>query len=223
MAVVGSNSYPGPWQSLFRQAMNVLAAATRAYGSAPFVTFGGGTVLMLRYGHRRSKDIDLFVSDSAFLSYASPRLNDDVVAGDYVEGHGTLKLILEEGEIDFVVAPNLLSAAAAYEPWQVLDHGINVETPAEIVKKMFHRGMRATPRDVFDLALVIEKEPRALDAARPFLLPHRDTFLEVIRAPNVIFKETFAAIDAMNYKPSLEKALALVSDYLDPTGDTARL
>jgi hypothetical protein len=39
----------------------------------PFWTFGGGTVLMLRYRHRRSKDIDIFVPDPQHLGYVSPR------------------------------------------------------------------------------------------------------------------------------------------------------
>jgi hypothetical protein len=39
----------------------------------PFWTLGGGTVLMLRYAHRRSKDIDIFVPDPQYLGYVTPR------------------------------------------------------------------------------------------------------------------------------------------------------
>ena len=42
----------------------------------PFWTFGGGTVLMLRYEHRKSKDIDIFVPDPQYLGFATPRLSD---------------------------------------------------------------------------------------------------------------------------------------------------
>ena len=37
-------------------------------------TFGGGTVSMLRYGHRFSKDIDLFVPNPQCLGHVNPRL-----------------------------------------------------------------------------------------------------------------------------------------------------
>lgn len=47
------------------------------YGTAnPFWTFGGGTVLMLRYGHRVSKDIDIFVPNPQYLGYVNPRISD---------------------------------------------------------------------------------------------------------------------------------------------------
>jgi hypothetical protein len=69
-------------------------------------------------------------------------------------------------------------------PWEALfpraiqGRAVRVETAAEVVaKKMFHRGDRATARDRFDLAMVIERDPEALAAAVPFLMRHRDRFL----------------------------------------------
>jgi predicted nucleotidyltransferase component of viral defense system len=54
-----------------------------------------------------------------------------------------------------------------------------VETAAEIVaKKLWHRGDRATARDLFDLALVIEREPQQLARAAPSLRRHRQAFLD---------------------------------------------
>jgi hypothetical protein len=82
----------------------------RAHGiDDPYWTFGGGTVLMLRYRHRRSKDIDIFVPDPQYLGYVSPRLSEvaEAISADYVEGAGFVKLIRPEGEIDFVASPNL--------------------------------------------------------------------------------------------------------------------
>lgn len=56
---------------------------------------------------------------------------------------------------------------------------MRVETAAEVIaKKMYHRGDRATARDLFDLSMVVEREPEALAVARPFLMRHRDRFLE---------------------------------------------
>jgi hypothetical protein len=80
----------GPWAVLFRQALRLIDEI-RAHGiDDPFWTFGGGTVLMLRYRHRRSKDIDIFVRDPQYLGYVSPRLSDvaESIAADYFEGAG---------------------------------------------------------------------------------------------------------------------------------------
>jgi hypothetical protein len=75
------------------------------------IRFGrwGGTVLMFRYHHRKSKDIDIFVPDPQYLGYVTPRLSDLAmeIASDYVEAAGYVKLIRTEGEIDFVASPNL--------------------------------------------------------------------------------------------------------------------
>lgn len=78
-----------------------------------------------------------------------------------------------EGEIDFVASPNL--TARPYDEWTLLGRTVKVETAAEIVaKKLWHRGDRATARDLFDLSLVIEQEPEALATAVPYLVRHRD-------------------------------------------------
>jgi predicted nucleotidyltransferase component of viral defense system len=127
----------------------------------PFWTFGGGTVLMLRYGHRLSKDIDIFVPDPQYLGFVSPRLSDvaEGVSDQYVEGPGYIKLLRPEGEIDFVASPNL--TAEPFELWELLGRPIKVETSAEIVaKKLWHRGDRATARDLFDLVCTWTCGPR---------------------------------------------------------------
>ena len=38
----------------------------------PFWTFGGGTVLMLRYRHRFSKDVDIFVPTRSTWALCRP-------------------------------------------------------------------------------------------------------------------------------------------------------
>lgn len=51
-----------PWEVLWRSAMACIASL-KGYFPRPEWTFGGGTALMLQYGHRRSKDIDIFLRD----------------------------------------------------------------------------------------------------------------------------------------------------------------
>lgn len=64
-----SGSLPGgPWEKLFPRALALIDEISRYGGIAdPFWTLGGGTVLMFRYRHRPSKDIDIFVSDPQYL------------------------------------------------------------------------------------------------------------------------------------------------------------
>lgn len=105
----------GPWKSLFSRAVYLLDdLRTKGGAQDPFWTFGGGTVLMLRYDHRASKDIDIFVADPQYLGYLTPRLSDKAaeLTSHYVEDASSyVKLQFEEGEIDFVAAANLLDNA----------------------------------------------------------------------------------------------------------------
>jgi len=205
----------GVWQGLLQHAYSLIDEIAAHGIQNPFWTFGGGTVLMLRYHHRMSKDIDIFVPDPQYLGFVSPRLSDvaEAVADQYVEGPGYIKLLRAEGEIDFVASPNLTSAP--FEVWELLGRQVKVETSAEIVaKKLWHRGDRATARDLFDLALVIEREPVALATATPFLTRHRDAFLKQVHERKVVLKAQFEAIDTLDYQPSYEQAVESVAAFL---------
>lgn len=156
------------WESLFPHAFTLMDEVRRHGGIEPFWTFGGGTVLMLRYNHRFSRDIDLFVPDPQYLGFVTPRLSEaaEAITGDYVEQGNFVKLVLDAGEIDIVASPNLTTEP--FETWEIMGRPVKVETAAEIVaKKLYHRGDRATARDLFDLAVVVEQEPRALSNAAP--------------------------------------------------------
>ena len=62
----------GAWESLLPRALMLTDDISKYGGIAdPFWTFGGGTVLMFRYRHRLSKDIDIFVPDPQYLGVAS--------------------------------------------------------------------------------------------------------------------------------------------------------
>ena len=205
----------GVWQVLLQHAFSLVDEIATHGIPDPFWTFGGGTVLMLRYGHRMSKDIDIFVPDPQYLGYVSPRLSDvaEGVSDKYVEGPGYIKLLRPEGEIDFVASPNL--TAEPFEMWKLLGRAIKVETSAEIVaKKLWHRGDRATARDLFDLALVIEREPQALAAAGPYLIKHRGAFLQQVDQRKLVLKAQFDAIDVLDYRPSCEQAADAASAFL---------
>jgi predicted nucleotidyltransferase component of viral defense system len=205
----------GVWQGLLQHAYSLIDEIAGHGIQNPFWTLGGGTVLMLRYRHRMSKDIDIFVPDPQYLGFVSPRLSDvaEAVSDKYVEGPGYVKLLRREGEIDFVASPNLTDNP--YEVWALLGRHIKVETSAEIVaKKLWHRGDRATARDLFDLALVIEREPVALARASSFLTRHRVDFLKQVDQRKTVLKAQFEAIDTLDYQPCYEQAVESVADFL---------
>lgn len=143
---------PGAWRELFAHALTLMAHLERQIRQ-PRWTFGGGTVLMLRIGHRQSKDIDLFVPDPQYLGYLNPRLSDaaEQITVDYEENAEFIKLFLPTGEIDIVVGTPLTE-----QPFDVVAYAgreIKVETCAEIIaKKIWHRGPRGKARDLFDLS-----------------------------------------------------------------------
>lgn len=192
-------SRPGVWTTLFPKALSLmkhLETQTRR----PLWTFGGGTVLMLRIGHRQSRDIDLFVNDPQYLGFINPRLSD--VAGgistNYEEGAEYIKLFLPVGEIDVVVG-----SALTAKPWQTIAYAgrtVKVETCAEIIaKKFWHRGDRARARDLFDLCAVAEAEPAAITRAAPFMVRHGAAFLHGLEDRASLLEAEFNAIDAMGF------------------------
>lgn len=171
------------WESLFPHAFTLMDEVRKHGGIEPLWTFGGGTVLMLRYRHRFSRDIDLCVPDPQYLGYVTPRLSDaaEAISPDYLEQANFVKLVLEAGEIDIVAAANLTEHP--FEVWEIMGQPVKVETAAEIVaKKLYHRGDRAAARDLFDLATVIDREPEALAAASPYLQRHAQAFVRQIQA-----------------------------------------
>lgn len=205
----------GPWKGLLGHALRLVDEIARHGKPDPFWTLGGGTVLMLRHRHRRSKDIDIFVPDPQCLGYVSPRLSDvaERIAGDYVEGAGFVKLMRPEGEIDFVAAGNLTDRP--FDAWSLLRRRVRVETAAEIVaKKLWHRGDRASARDLFDLSLVIEREPESLRKASRFLVRHRRDFIHQLSERAAVLKAQFDAIDVLQYKPRYEDAAARAESFL---------
>lgn len=205
----------GDWRSLLRHALTLVDEIARHGMPDPFWTLGGGTVLMLRHHHRRSRDIDIFVPDPQSLGFVSPRLNSvaAAVCSDYVEGARFVKLVCSEGDIDFVAAPNL--TATPFDTWRIERRPVRVETAVEIVaKKMWHRGDTAAARDLFDLSLVIEREPEAMARSARFLTRHRKAFLAQLRDRSEILRAQFDAIDVMRYRPKFEAAVSRVEEFL---------
>ena len=198
------------WESLFKRALAVLDNAFKA-GMPDDWSFGGGTVLMLKYNHRFSKDVDIFVPDLQCLGFLSPRLNDEAEVGtaSYDEQTNSLKLYYNEGEVDFVVATPLTSAP--FEKQEIVGRLVNVETPLEIVaKKLNFRAADFKARDLFDLALVLEYEPTAISPLAHLIRIKEDLLTERFRSRDAELREDFQALDVLDFNPSFDTCLKLV-------------
>jgi len=200
------------WESLFRKALAVLDKAFKA-GMPDDWSFGGGTVLMLKYNHRFSKDVDIFVPDPQCLGFLSPRLNDDAEVGThaYDEQTNSLKLYYKEGEVDFVVATPL--TIAPFEKQEIMGRLVKVETPLEIVaKKLNFRATDFKARDLFDLVLVLERESAAIPTLARLLQNKKDVLLERFRTRDAVLREDFQALDVLDFNPSFDSCRKLVED-----------
>jgi len=198
------------WEALFQRALELIDAARESGAPLDDWSFGGGTVLMRRHHHRFSKDIDIFVPDPQFLGFLSPRLSTkaESMTRHYDEHGNSLKLYFPEGEIDFIASAPLTENPVTVET--LFDRQIQVETSTEIVaKKVWHRGADFTARDIFDLAMVMENEPQALEAIKPILRDRRDVVLERMKAQEAMLRESFAALEVLDYRRSYDECVAL--------------
>lgn len=132
----------------------------------PYWTFGGGTALALRYAHRISYDVDIFLYDAQVLGFLTPRLNDfaAAISHEYREAANGLKIVTARGDIDFIVAGRMtdrLPDAIIVQEVKAL-----VDAPAEILaKKIQYRGIAFARRDIFDLAALMREDPAQVETA----------------------------------------------------------
>ena len=124
---------------------------------------GGGTALSLYLKHRVSYDVDIFLEHPRALKELIINAKTKKITSDWEFPGNYLKLILSEGEIDFILASNVTE-----EPHQLHDFQgsqIPIESPEEIIaKKIKYRGSQFTLRDTFDLAATIHSRPNILDS-----------------------------------------------------------
>lgn len=203
------------WERLFQHAIELIESVPAPGLSNQSWSFGGGTVLMRRHRHRFSKDIDIFLDDPQHLGHLAPRLNDtaEQLTHNYDEGREFLKLYLDEGEIDFIVAGALTLKPTEME--QLFGRDVRVETSTEIIaKKVWYRGAEFTARDIFDLAMVTEREPSALKSIKPILLERSEVILGRIEQHQDMLRETFGALDVLDYERSFEESVEIVRTVL---------
>jgi hypothetical protein len=159
-------AYP-PTTETWRQILAVAYALfddleRKGFPNPPF-SLGGGTVLMFRFEHRLSRDIDFFGYDAQWLTLLSPRLNEmaAAVASSYTEQANGIKIVMPQGDIDFVVAGDV-AVPVMREKITLEGREIFVDPTTEILaKKLFYRAATLKSRDVYDLSAGIELDPGA--------------------------------------------------------------
>jgi hypothetical protein len=205
-----------PWKSLLPLCLAVIDEVVRERGVAFPFQIGGGSMLLRRYGHRKSRDLDLFVTDASLVRWCSPRFNDaasDLFA-DYGEEAAAVKLITGMQEIDIIAAAPVIMKDAV-ENAAIGERDILVERPREILaKKIAYRGRNFQPRDVFDLACVAYAEPEELAAILPWLtLTHLDNLeVRLKEIEPILEKELADKVDPYpRYAPIVDECLEIAS------------
>ena len=88
----------------------------------------------------------------------------------------------------------MVSGSLTQKPYVVerlCGRDVQVETSTEIVaKKVWYRGVEFTARDLFDLAVVAEREPEALAEIKPILHDRREVILARIAKHEEAFPES---------------------------------
>ena len=92
---------------------------------------------------------------------------------------------------------------------------MRVETAVEIIaKKLWHRGDQVSARDLFDLSLVIEREPQSLIAAAEYLVRHREAFIDQLTERATVLRAQFESIDVLKYRQTFDQAAARAVTFL---------
>jgi Nucleotidyl transferase AbiEii toxin, Type IV TA system len=201
------------WLKLFEKAMEIIDEAERSCGKIRW-TVGGGTMLDDMFGHRDSRDIDIFVPDPQFLLFLTPRVNAkaEAIANKYIEASNAIKIFVAEGEIDFIVAPRLTEPGATSR--HIGQYPAMVETPAEILaKKVFYRASDFTARDIFDLAFLIEQGEAQFLNNKPYR-DKLDVILRRIKRSGDELRKSFVSIARTGYKVDYDHCVDVIRKFV---------
>jgi len=176
------------WPRLLRVACALIRQVNAEQPIIDQWTLGGGTAMMLQIDHRDSHDIDVFFSDPQFLPHLDPEKHDFdfeiMPSGYHGDGISFLKLTFKDiGQIDFIVGQPLTTLPARQSV--IRGDVVSLETIPEIItKKVYHRGVRLVPRDIFDIAAAS--------------VQHADAVIVELRHYREEVARTISALDSSN-------------------------
>jgi hypothetical protein len=211
---VNDGPHNDAWKELLASCFGVVDEVVRERKVEFPIRIGGGSMLLRRYKHRKSRDLDLFVTDAQLVRWCSPRFNETAadLFPDYGEEAAAVKLVTGMQEIDIIAAAPIILDGAVEEV-ELVGRKVLVELPREIVaKKVVYRGRNFQTRDVFDLACVATAEPEEIAAVLPGLtfghLDDLDARLKEIEP--VLQKELADKVDAYpEFEPVVKGCLAI--------------
>ena len=209
------------WEALFRIACGLIDQVNAECQVIDNWTFGGGTALMLRIGHRDSFDVDIFLDDPQVLGFLDPAKSalkfDHRPYSSEGDGSAFRRFVFEDlGEIDFIVGAPLTSTAST--PRMIAGRQVALETVGEIIAKKVHfRGRSIRPRDVFDIAAAATNHAAEIQAAlSPF---HSDVEATLRRMTGLNPQFVEGALANLNIRPDFlvltTKALATAIAFLE--------
>jgi hypothetical protein len=179
------------WKQLLPPCFRVVDEVVRERKVEFPIRIGGGSMLLRRYKHRKSRDLDLFVTDAQLVRWCSPRFNEAAadLFPDYGEEAAAVKLMTGMQEIDIIAAAPIITEGAIDEA-ELGGRKVLVERPREIIaKKVVYRGRTFQTRDVFDLACVATAEPEEIAAVLSGLTPaHLDDLEARLRELEPVIK-----------------------------------
>ena len=161
---------PGGPRELFEATLPTLAR----YLGEDNIRLGGGTALAMRWHHRHSTDVDLFVDPAVYapLYRAPDDFLEQIECGPLeVDLLGVYpswcQLRFVEGEVSMMTHPSLTHDPRSADT--VRGTRVALETSAEILAKKLGPRMIGSevyvPRDVYDLACARTYDPEALHTA----------------------------------------------------------
>ena len=145
------------------------------------------------------------IAGTSTFGYVTPRLSPaaEAITDQYEEAGEYVKLRLPGGEIDFIGTGWL--TAHPYVEREVLGRRVNVETPAEIVgKKIRYRALSFKARDLFDLAVVVDNAPDAINEIAPVIREYRPELESRIQNYSAVLQEEFEALDLLDTRKTLD-------------------
>lgn len=169
---------------------------------------GGGTVLAARWRHRASSDLDIFLPERSML--AALRADRDRSFTERMEKLGATHLDLQDRSLKFHfpsgrVELTQLDARPALPPEivRVDGHEIAIDRIEQILTgKLFGRGFRLPPRDVFDIAVANEEAPEALRCAVNYLMEEQraDTKVRIYAEADAYREQARTSLEGVHLK-----------------------
>ena len=172
---------PEPAATLWGRVQPILDhLALRWVGVPNLFSFGGGTILASRWGHRESRDIDIVAKRGSGLrralekeyanSFAAACERAGALEIEYLPLTATITVTFPEGDWDL---SELEPPLPGQEGLAEVD-GARIQTLSTsqiLAGKLIHRGFQGVVRDIFDLAVALTLDKPAFDQAASLYLP----------------------------------------------------